>query len=56
MNSKKIADKKYHKKLKSLIVKFNLENDLERIVFDRLENVESKKGYIMRLIKEDIKK
>mgnify|MGYP003467231139 FL=1 len=55
MNSKERANKKYHGKLKSVIFKFNPDNEQEMKVFQRLSEQKNKKQYISNLITEDMK-
>lgn len=54
MSSKKLANDKYHKKLKSVILKFNPDNEIDMLVFKRIQSQSSMKGYITKLVSEDI--
>ena len=54
MSSKKLANDKYHKKLKSVILKFNPDNEIDMLVFKRIQSQSSMKGYITKLVREDI--
>lgn len=52
--SQKKASKKYHGKLKSMILKFNPDNEIDMLVFMRIQSQSSMKGYITKLVSEDI--
>ena len=52
--SQKKASKKYHGKLKSMILKFNPDNEIDMLVFKKIQSQSSMKGYITKLVSEDI--
>lgn len=55
MNSQQKASKKYHNKLKSVILKFNPDNAEEMKVFNSISEQLSKKQYISDLVIKDLK-
>lgn len=55
MNSQQKANKKYHSKLKSVILKFNPDNIEDMKIFNRISEQSNKKHYISYLVIKDTK-